>query len=129
MSRGLGKVQWGCLTAIWQYERDGYLPTTYDIAADVYHVERDKDDGYRYVTDAQHVAVKRALEGWQRKGRIIGFRDVVHAPEGDGRIELCHCWMTEKGLAKWLAKLQEEIERTCMMRLNPQFSIALRDRV
>jgi hypothetical protein len=48
--------------------------------------------------------VKRALASLQRKGQIIGFPDAYHtrAP-GDGRIELCHIWMTEKGLARWLA--------------------------
>ena len=66
MSRGLGKVQSGCLMAIYWAERGGKPPpTTYDIAAAVYHTEVN-DDGY-HLTDAQHVAVKRALEGLQRK--------------------------------------------------------------
>jgi len=73
MSRGLGRVQWGCLLAIWRYEQRGEQPTTFDIAADIYHVEPD-EDGYRIVSDAQHVAVKRALAGLQRQGRVVGFR-------------------------------------------------------
>jgi hypothetical protein len=28
MSRGFGRVQWGCLTAIWEYEQRGDWPTT-----------------------------------------------------------------------------------------------------
>jgi len=47
-------------------------PTTYTIAADIYQVKPDKD-GNRWIADAQHGAVKRALEGLQRKGRITGF--------------------------------------------------------
>jgi hypothetical protein len=68
--------------------------------------------------DAQHVAVKRALEGLQRQGRIIGFRTGRArvpglGPGSDGRTELCHHWMTEKGLAKWIAMgwADSEIER------------------
>ena len=74
MSRGFGRVQWGCLLAIWWYERERkHPPTTFDIAAWVYKIKRDKT-GDRLISDAQHVAVKRALEGLQRKGRVVGFR-------------------------------------------------------
>jgi hypothetical protein len=74
MSRGFGKVQWGCLLSIWNYERKGRAsPTTFDIAVDIYKVERD-ENGDRPISDAQHVAVKRALAGLQRQGRVIGFR-------------------------------------------------------
>ena len=101
-------MQWGCLTAIWHYERDGKLPTTYNIAAWIYHVKRDKD-GNRWVSDAQHVAVKRALDGLQRKGKIIGFRTGRNRGVGsdgytDGRTELCHHWMTQDGLELWLGR-------------------------
>jgi hypothetical protein len=73
MSRGYGRVQNGCQSAIYLAERAGEPPpTTYDIAAKVYHVERD-DDGYRYVSDAQHVAVKRALASLERQGKVIGL--------------------------------------------------------
>jgi len=72
MSRGLGRVQWGCLLAIWNYERGNKAPpTTFDIAADVYKIEPNKN-GIRRISDAQHVAVKRALEGLQRQGRVMG---------------------------------------------------------
>jgi len=78
-------------------------PTTYTIAADIYQVKPDKD-GNRWIADAQHGAVKRALEGLQRKGRITGFRDLLQArtPGIDGHGELAHIWMTEAGLARWL---------------------------
>ena len=53
-------------------------PTTYTIAADIYQVNPNKD-GNRWIADARHVAVKRALERLQLKGRIIGFRDLLQA--------------------------------------------------
>jgi hypothetical protein len=61
MSRGPGRVQNGCLSAIAICERKGgkgELPTTYDIVAHVYRLTRDEDGNY-WITDAQHVAVKR----------------------------------------------------------------------
>jgi hypothetical protein len=109
MSRGLGRIQEGCLVAIWQYEREGKLPTTYNITAEVYHVARD-DDGNRLVSDAQHVAVKRALEGLQRQGKVIGFRtDSARDPGYDARTELCHHWMSERRANQWLAEQRKEI--------------------
>ena len=93
-----------CLYIIKRYEDKAEWPTTYNIAAYVYQVKPDKD-GNRWINDAQHVAVKRALEGLQRQGRIIGFRTGRARVPGigpgcDRRTELCHHWMTEKGLAK-----------------------------
>jgi hypothetical protein len=123
MSRGLGHVQNGCLVAIWQYERDGELPTTYTIAAEVYHVAPD-EDGNRYVTDAQHVAVKRALAGLQRNGRIIGFRTQSRASwSDDGRTELAHHWMTPERARQWLREKMEEAREITRMGLNPRFSL------
>jgi hypothetical protein len=91
------------LWVIRNYEDDGESPTTYNIATAVYQIKPDKD-GNRWVSDAQHVAVKRALEGLQRKGRIIGFRaQRARDPARDGRTELCHHWMTPQGLETWLA--------------------------
>ena len=80
MSRGLGWVQQACFEAICKREatKKDLWPTTYTVAADIYQVKPDKD-GNRWIADAQHVAVKRALEGLQRKGRIIGFRDLLQA--------------------------------------------------
>ena len=43
---------------------------------------------------------ERALEGLQRKGKIIGFRTGRGTPEsGYSTTELCHCWMTEQRAA------------------------------
>src|SRR5262245_28040077 len=93
MSRGLGRVQRRCLDAIRKYETQGKCPTTFNITAEVYEVQRD-EDGNRYVSDAQHVAVKRALRGLRRQGRVIGFHtDRARCPElGDGRVERCLLW-------------------------------------
>jgi hypothetical protein len=110
MSRGYGRVQWGCLTAVHHAERKGEPPpTTYDIAADVYHVERD-DDGYRCVSDAQHVAVKRALEGLQRQGKVIGLDRLFcrHDHPYDGRSERSHCWMSERRARRWMCEQSKE---------------------
>jgi hypothetical protein len=108
MSRGLGRIQQGCLTTVGQYERAGKLPTTFNIAAEVYRVKRDKD-GNRIVSDAQHVAVKRALEGLQRQGKLIGFRTDSAVLDGSGRTELCHHWMSEQRANEWLAEQHREM--------------------
>jgi hypothetical protein len=60
MSWGLGRIQRGCLRVIEEYEAAGKRPTTFNIAAEVYRVRRDQR-GNRLVSDAQHVATKRAL--------------------------------------------------------------------
>jgi hypothetical protein len=130
MSKGFGRVQLACLNAIKACEVDNW-PTTYTIAADVYEVVPDKH-GNRLINDAQHVAVKRALGGLQVKGVVIGFRDASisrdrgesnHAmairlgeppvsikrrrAEDDGRVQQCHIWMTEAGLALWLERARD----------------------
>jgi len=130
MSRGLGWVQQACLMVIREYEDDGKLPTTYNIAATVYQIEPDKD-GWRLVTDAQHVAVKRALEGLQRKGRIIGFRDAGRAriPGVDYRAELYHFWVTEKGAQRFVDDTLKRARDVMRMGLNGASDAALADRV
>jgi hypothetical protein len=130
MSRGLGWVQQTCLLVIREYEDDGELPTTYNIAATVYQVEPDKD-GCRLVNDAQHVAVKRALEGLQRKGHIIGFRDAGRAriPGVDGRAELAHFWATEKGAQRFVDDTLKRARDVVRMGLNGESSAALAERV
>src|SRR5262245_16939544 len=118
MSRGLGRVQNGCLVAIWEYERKGELPTTLDIAVKVYRIEPG-EDGWRIVSDAQHVAVKRALEGLQRQGRVVGFRTGrARDPAHDGRTELCHHWMSPKGARTYLDLLQSDAKLLAQMGLN-----------
>jgi hypothetical protein len=68
-------------------------------------------DGIRCVTDAQHVAVKRALAGLQPHGLVIGFRTgMQRSPGVNGRTELCHHWMTETRLTEWLASEKRPIE-------------------
>jgi hypothetical protein len=97
----MGRVQRACLAVIDRYEADGKLPTTYNISADVYEVAPDAE-GNRLVSDAQHVAVKRALENLRRKGHIVGFRTQrTRDPGYDHRTELCHHWMTPGRFAKW----------------------------
>jgi hypothetical protein len=103
MSQGPGRVQWACLWIIRNYEEDGNWPTTYDIAAAVYQIKPNKR-GVRKISDAQHVAIKRALGGLQRRGQIIGFRTGRARNDGDGRTELCHHWMTAKRAAEWIAE-------------------------
>jgi len=81
MSRGLGHIQRECLRVIAEYEAAGIRPTTFTIVAEVYHVERDQD-GNRMCTDAQHVAIKRALAGLRRKGLVVSYRDTGFTPGG-----------------------------------------------
>lgn len=106
MSRGFGWVQRDCLRVIEQFERAGILPTTFNIVAEVYRVEPD-EAGNRWVTDAQHVAVKRALGGLRRKGLIFGKRTGRARSRADGRTELCHHWMTDPQLAAGYAGLSD----------------------
>jgi hypothetical protein len=109
MSRGYGKVQWGCLTAIAEAEHARKPPpTTYDIVARVYHAKVD-DDRY-WITDAQHVAVKRALEGLQRQGKVIGFEKLYCRNDGsyDGRSERSYCWMSERRAQQRIREQRKE---------------------
>ena len=115
MGRGMGRVQRACLSTVDQYERDGRWPTTFNIAAEVYAVPAD-EDGNRWVTEAQHVAVKRALRVLQRKGLLIGLRLGHRRSQSDDRMELCYHWMTETGLAKYLAE-----QRGPHLRKAPEF--------
>ena len=107
MSRGLGRVQNRCISAIALAERKGgkgELPDTYDIVAHVYGIRPDADGAY-LVTDAQHVAVKRALAGLQRKAMIIGFdRFGCGYPFDlhDGRRNHGYCWMSEGRARRWI---------------------------
>jgi hypothetical protein len=108
MSRGLGRVQRGCLAAIAKYEEAGDKPTTYDIVAAVYQIEPNADD-YHPISDAQHAAVRRALEGLERKGHVVGlYLSCARSPR-DGRAERCHHWFSRTGAAKYLADLLETI--------------------
>jgi hypothetical protein len=110
------------LSAISRYEREGKMPTTYDIAGDVYHLTLDDA-----ITDAQHVAVKRALEGLQRKGQVIGF--CTRSRRGDdGREERCHHWMLLKGAQAYLDELRRDVEWCEKNRINPSWARRVQER-
>lgn len=81
MSRGLGRIERECLRVIENYEAAGKEPTTFNIAAEVYRVRRDKQ-GNRMITNPQHVSVKRALAGLRRKGLITGQQKVTVLANG-----------------------------------------------
>jgi hypothetical protein len=93
MSRGLGRVQRACLCVIDAWEEKGKLPTTFDIAVEVYQIKPDAG-GTHWVTAAQHVAVKRALEGLQRHRLVLG-------DNLGGRRSY---WMTSAGLHRLLSE-------------------------
>ena len=108
MSRGLGRVQNRCLSAIALRERRGSKaksPDTFEIIAFVYQLDRDGNGDFTY-TDAQHVAVKRALAGLRRKGMVIGVdrqycRPLIDRAD-DGRTDRGYCWMSEKRAQQFL---------------------------
>jgi hypothetical protein len=82
MSRGLGRIQRECLRVIANYEAGGKRPTTFNVAAEVYQVRRDRH-GNRMINDAQHTATKRALSGLRSKGLVVGRQDIKTLPDGD----------------------------------------------
>jgi hypothetical protein len=81
MSKGLGRIQRECLRVIERYEAEGKKPTTFTIVAEVYQIKPDRH-GNRMVSDAQHVATKRALASLRRKGLAAGQQDVEVAADG-----------------------------------------------
>lgn len=102
MSRELGRIQRECLRVI----EDASKPlTTYRIVAKVYQVKPDRR-GKLMISEAQHVAVKRALGGLRRKGLILGQQALSVARDGrtilalsqgtqwplNGRAERCCFW-------------------------------------
>ena len=82
MSRGLGRIQRECLRVIEEYEAAGHKPTTFNIVAQVYQIERDRH-GNRMCNDAQHTATKRALASLRRKGLVSGQQDTAVFPSGE----------------------------------------------
>jgi hypothetical protein len=81
MSRGLGRIERECLRVIEEYVAAGKRPTTFNIAAEVYQIKRDRH-GNRMVSDAQHVATRRALANLRRKGLVSGQQDVEVQEDG-----------------------------------------------
>jgi hypothetical protein len=62
-------------------------PTTFTVVAEVFRVARDAR-GDRIISDAQHIAVKRALSNLRRRGWISGWR------VGDGN--RCCRWLLHR---------------------------------
>jgi hypothetical protein len=98
MSRGLGQIQRECLRIIEMYQAAGKEPTTFNIAAEVYQVERDHN-GSRMINDAQHTATKRALANLRRAGLVTGRQDLticqkLNDGSYNGRAERCCLWST-----------------------------------
>jgi hypothetical protein len=73
---GLGRIQRGCLRVIEEYEAAGKRPTMLNIASEVYRVSPDR------LSEAQHVATRRALASLLQKGLVSGHGDIRFAPEG-----------------------------------------------
>ena len=80
MSKGLGRIQRGCLRVIEEYDAAGKRPTMLNIASEVYRVRPDR------LSDAQHVATRRALTSLRQKGLVSGQGDIQFAPEGPQRL-------------------------------------------
>jgi hypothetical protein len=81
MVKGLGRIQLGCLHAIEKYEAEGRLATTFNIAAEIYAVGRDRN-GNLWVNTRQRIATLRALENLRRKGLISGEQKVEIGADG-----------------------------------------------
>jgi hypothetical protein len=97
MSKGFGRTQRECLRAIDRYP---WGATTYTIAADAYDVPPDRD-GNRMISEAQHVATKRALAGLRRAGLVTGRQDMGYVRrlrdgtfDRSGRAERCCIWVS-----------------------------------
>jgi len=80
MSKGLGRIQRGCLRVIEEYEAAGKRPTMLNIASEVYRVRPDR------LSDAQHVATRRALTSLWQKGLVSGQGNIQFAPERPQRL-------------------------------------------
>jgi hypothetical protein len=66
------RLELACLRAIDNWDDDS---TSLNVAGEVYQLARD-ENGDRWVTEAQHIAVYRALASLRRKGWISGVRDL-----------------------------------------------------
>jgi hypothetical protein len=70
MSKGLGRIQRGCLRVLVECEAAGKRPTMLNIASEVYRVRPDR------LSEAQHVATRRALTSLRQKGLVSGQEDI-----------------------------------------------------
>ena len=102
MSRGLGSTQQACLRAI--QNANGEPLTTYDIVAEVYGLTLDDP-----ISDAQHVATKRALSGLRCEGQI--FSHVARARRSTGEWERCRLWSSRPPEPPAPIELDEELHR------------------
>lgn len=109
MSRGLGRIQRGCLRVIEEYEAVGKSPTTFAIAAEVYRIRRDQN-GNRRISDAQHVATKRALASLGRMGLVAGQQHLERMRSGeDSNSERCCFWSIVRATDwSWVGKNSQE---------------------
>jgi hypothetical protein len=78
---GLGRIQRGCLRVIEECEAAGRRPTMLSIASEVYRVRPDR------LSEAQHVATRRALASLRRKGLVSGQEVLQFALERQERAE------------------------------------------
>jgi len=79
-----------------EYEGAGKGPTTFKIAAEVYRVRPDRR-GNRMVSDAQHVATKRALASLRQKGLVSGRQDITVCPDGRNCSRTAEGWPMDHG--------------------------------
>jgi hypothetical protein len=75
MSKGLGRIQRGCLRVLVECEAAGKRPTMLNIASEVYRVRPDR------LSEAQHVATRRALASLWQKGLVSGQGEIQFASE------------------------------------------------
>ena len=73
MPKGLGRIQRGCLRILGEYEAAGKRPTMLNIASEVYRVRPDR------LSEAQHVATRRALTRLRQKGLVSGQGRILFA--------------------------------------------------
>ena len=74
MSKGLGRIQRACLRVLGEYEAAGKRPTMLNIASEVYRVSPDR------LSEAQHVATRRALTSLWQKGLVSGQGHIQFVP-------------------------------------------------
>lgn len=109
MSKGLGRIQRGCLRVLGEYEATGRRATILDIASEVYRVRPDR------LSDEQHAVTRRALASLQQKGLVSGQEIFSWRGKGhkDWLVRLCDSQLLTAG---WLA---ERMDDTNSVRAEP----------
>jgi len=82
--KGLGRIQRGCLRVLGEYAAASKRPTMLNIASEVYRVRPDR------LSEAQHVATRRALASLQQKGLVSGQGEIQWAWERPQRLADAH---------------------------------------